>query len=301
MTTYNPFHHLLGVDYFFDDGDMLVRLALLELLKKENIELGPYGTALESGTFFARMTMALHRSRYDTHSPGPFGVQSAYLIGKVSRAVQRALRNHIVTPERYEELTVFNLSIADQERVIDVCASLTKEFWDQLEEVQLKSNTPGSSVEERARYSEMLRSPAKAVSEVFSIEVIGEQTLQLFQGGLNNYPSTIRNLSSETGAYYSTWEGMNEWGLYIPPHPTAPDDDKPRFCVKYDNPDAKTYIVMQNTRLGRIPVTGDNAVKIPIRGDELNNNISILNRNVRNQGWVFLIAKAPAEQETSDA
>ena len=302
MTTYNPFHHLLGLDYFFEDGDMLVRLALLELLKKENIELGPYGTALESGSFFARMMLAIHQSYYGSHVSESFGYDSAGVVLAMSSALRQELRKHVVTPGHYrEELTVFNLSLADQERLINVCASLTKEFWDQLEEARNTHFADYYNAELLESYRALLRSPMQAISEVFSIEVVGEQTLQLFQGGLNNYPSTVRNLSSETGPYYSTWEGMNQWGLYIPPHPAAPDDDKPRFCVKYDHPDATTYIVMHNAGPGRIPITGDKAVKIPIRGDELNNNVSILNRDVRTQGWLFSIVRPSPTQEASDA
>ena len=289
---YNPFHHLHDLDYLLEDGDGLARLALIELIDKLDVEQGPYLTALESASFSARLNLAVY-ARFVAEDKRMDESTSGDLVIDVVAEIARSLRRNVSTAADISiNNDVYNLSLADQQRVLDAVAAISKadakKMWDGI---------VGFGDYDKAL--RLARKPADAVSEVFSIKGFGDE-VKIHQGGQGPYPIRKRAISKETGKFYMTWEACDEWGLSIPKHPHLPDNAS--VAVNIDFPKAPDGVILHvQSSTDDVPdgEGGFKSEQINIRirkGDSLM-QLSLLNKNLKYHSWTFTIE----EVQTNDS
>lgn len=293
---YNPFHHLQDLHYIIDDGDATVRLAFLEVVDKLGVEYGPYLTALEAASFSAKLALAIYArmvpegERQETFHGDEFDYGG---IDWYHEQISRKLtKNVTVVAGDYYGGDIYNLSFADQDRVLAAVAKLTDK------QVQTLNEGYATTLPKRRKAEKICDAVASAVSETFNLKGFGKDPVTLHQGGKGVYPLRVRQVSKETGRFHMTRNGLKEWGLSIPKHPDLPDNTNVAVNISYPEvPDGVILHIKSST--DDVPDgeggTKSEQINAHIKKGEFSMQVSLLNKNLKYHSWTFSIGKvAPA-------
>ena len=279
---YNPFHHLHDLHWATEEGDPVVRLALMELINKLDVEMGPYLTALESTSFAARLRLAVYGQLFDESERQDYDDSRVRSVaGMLEGAIQSSLTLKDI--DDHDNERTYNLSLPDMERILAAVKWTPEQVKILKGDAEWKVRSP------------IAKLPAAALSEPFSLKGFSESAIAIEQGGNPPYPIRKRAISKETGKFWMTWEACREWGLSIPKHPEFADDAS--VAVNIDFPKAPDGVILHvKSSTDDVPDgeggTKSEQISASIKKGDTSMQLSLLNKNLKYHSWTFSIEEA---------
>ena len=285
-TTYNPFHHLTILRYPEWEGDPFVRLAIIELIKQNNLTFtGPYASALESTSFGAQLMLSVYDELY------PDGMDEDYddqlSAGRIGSYIISAIRSHVtISAEANTGWWVPDLSLADQRTILKAVDGA----WSKDEKVAFNSDPYYWSAETK----EVAARPASALSSHFTIKPFGTSIIHMVEGGLNNIPERERFLSRMSGPYHMTWKGCQEWGYKLVKTPGFPDSTEVYVNIEFNKP-PKDVTLVGTSSTDDVPDPDkpgemkSEQLVIKMSKGKNNRSRSLTARDLKYHDWVFTV------------
>ena len=288
-TSYNPFHHLVALKHDDYEGDSVVRLAFLEMLKQNNLTFtGPYANALETTSFPAKLLLAVYDELY------PDGVEFETFDQNYAQTIVREMItemvNHVTSdPEQPHDGWVPDMSLADQSAI-------------------LKAIHGAWTAEEKKRFlkpyrywpdglSEIMRRPVKALSAHFSVTPFSTAVLHQVEGGKNSIPERHKFISRLSGAYYMTWKACDEWGYKLVKTPGFPDSTEVYVNIEFVKPPKDVTLVATSSRDDVPDPDKPGEMKseqliVKMSKGKNNRSRSLNARDLKYHDWVFTVEDA---------
>ena len=285
-TSYNPFHHLASLRHAYFEGDSVMRLAFLEMIKQNDLTFsGPYANALETTTFPAKVLLAVYDELY------PDGVEldtydQEYADNVTNSIIGEILRHVTSDPDQPHDGWAPDLSFGDQEAVIKAI----KGAWTAEE----KDSFLKPYYEQPDNASEIMRRPAKALSAHFSVKPFGSAIIHQVEGGKNDIPERLKFLSRMTGPYYMTWKSCDEWGYKLVKTPGFPDSTEVYVNIEFVKP-PKGIAIVATSSTDDVPDPDkpgemkSEQLVIKMSKGKNNRSRSLTARDLKYHDWVFTV------------
>ena len=283
-TTYNPFHHLVALRYPDWEGDPFLRLALIELIKQNNLSFtGPYASALENTSFGAQILLAVYDELY------PDGMNENWdnqvTAGRITGYIISAVRGNVTTEDEGDAVWwIPDLSLADQRAVI----AALKGAWSKDEKVAFTKHPNSWSTETK----EIAARPARALSAHFTVKPFGTAIVGMIEGGNDPIPARNRFLSRMSGPYHMTWKACQEWGYRIPKTPGFPDTNDVLINVTFNKPPKDVFLrIVSSTddvpdpdKPGEMKSEGHT---VELTKGKNRNQLALTSHDLKYHDWVF--------------
>ena len=283
-TSYNPFHHLVNLRYPDWQGDPFLRLAIIELIKQNNLTFtGPYASALENTSLGAQVLLAVYDELYPDGMNEDYDDQDS--AGRVTSHIISTLRRHVVTDDETNvDWWIPDLSLADQRTVV----AAVKGAWTKDEKAAFTK--PPNSWSTKTK--EVAERPARALSAHFTVKPFGTAIVGIVEGGLNSIPERHRFLSRMSGPYYMTWKGCQEWGFQIPKTAGFPDTNDVLINVTFNKPPKDVYLrIVSSTddvpdpdKPGEMKSEGHT---VELTKGKNRNQLALTSHDLKYHDWVF--------------
>ena len=283
-TNYNPFHHLVALRYPDWEGDPFLRLALMELIKQNNLTFtGPYASALENTSFGAQLLLAVYDELYPDGMNEDY--DSQWSASRISEHIIREIKRHVTTDNEGDSLWwIPDLSLADQRTVI----AAVRTAWSKDEKIAFTKNPNKWSTET----NEISSRPARSLSAHFTVKPFGTAIVAMVEGGLNNIPERSRFLSRMSGPYHMTWKGCQEWGYRIPKTAGFPDTNDVLINVTFNKPPKDVYLrIVSSTddvpdpdKPGEMKSEGHT---VELTKGKNRNQLALTSHDLKYHDWVF--------------
>ena len=283
--TYNPFHHLTTLRYPDWEGDPFVRLALIELIKQNNLTFtGPYANALETTSLAAQIGLAVYDELFPDGLNENWDHQSTTV--NVTRAIIRAIyinqtsEGEADTADRW----VPDLSLADQRTIINAI----KGAWTAEEKILFNEFRWATSTRDIAAR------PASAMSAHFTVKPFGTAIIHMAEGGLNSIPERERFLSRMSGPYHMTWKACQEWGYKLIKTPGFPDNTEVYVNIEFNKP-PKDVTLVGTSSTDDVPDPDkpgemkSEQLVIKMSKGKNNRSRSLTARDLKYHDWVFTV------------
>ena len=286
-TSYNPFHHLVSLKHNYFEGDAMVRLAFLELIKQNGLTFtGPYANALETTSFPARLQLAVYDELY------PDGVELDTFDQKVPSDITSSIigriTNHITSdPEQPHDGWVPDLSLADQDAVIKAVSTV----WTAGEKRSFLKPPRSAEV------YETMRRPASALSAHFSVTPFSTAVIHQVEGGKNSIPERHKFISRLSGPWHMTWKACDEWGYKLVKTPGFPDSAEVYVNIEFVKPPKDVTLVATSSRDDVPDPDKPGEMKseqliIKMSKGKNNRSRSLNARDLKYHDWVFTVEDA---------
>ena len=282
--SYNPFHHLVALRYPDWEGDPFLRLALLELIKQNNLTFtGPYATALETTSFGAQLLLAVYDELYPDGMNESFDNQTT--AGVICNRILKGVRSHITTEDEGDaNWWIPDLSLSDQRTVI----SAVTNAWTPEEKQGFKPQPRTWSTELFAAASR----PSTALSAHFTVKPFGTAIVGMIEGGNDPIPARSRFLSRMSGPYHMTWKACQEWGYRIPKTPGFPDNNTVLINVTFNKPPKDVFLrIVSSTddvpdpdKPGEMKSEGHT---VELTKGKNRNQLALTSHDLKYHDWVF--------------
>ena len=283
-TSYNPFHHLTILRYPDWEGDPFVRLALIELIKQNNLTFtGPYASALESTSFGAQLMLAVYDELYPDGMNEDWEDQAS--AGHVGERIIRKVRSHLSTEaEANIGWWVPDLALADQRAIL----AAVENAWSEDEKDAFTSYPENWTAKAR----ESAERPANALSAHFTVKPFGTAIVGMIEGGNDPIPARNRFLSRMSGPYHMTWKACQEWGFRIPKTPGFPDTNDVLINVTFNKPPKDVYLrIVSSTddvpdpdKPGEMKSEGHT---VELTKGKNRNQLALTSHDLKYHDWVF--------------
>ena len=283
-TNYNPFHHLVNLNFNEFRGDSMLRLAFMELIRQNNLAFtGPYANAMESVNLSADILLAVYDEFY------PDGMNESYDSQQAAEFTARSIISGLARHASSDNTGNYDgwvpdLAQADKQAVLKAI----KGAWTAKEQSQFQKNVHrwGSEM------TELARRPVSALSAHFTVKPFGTAIIGMIEGGLNNIPERHRFLSRMSGPYHMTWKGCHEWGYRIPKTPGFPDTNDVLINVTFNKPPKDVFLrIVSSTddvpdpdKPGEMKSEGHT---VELTKGKNRNQLALTSHDLKYHDWVF--------------
>ena len=281
---YNPFHHLTALRYPDWEGDPFVRLAILDLIKQNNLTFtGPYASALETTSFGAQLMLAVYDELYPDGMNEDWEDQAS--AGIVAGNIISEVRSHVTSDnEATAGWWVPDLSLADQRAVLEA----VKTAWSAEEKATFNADSYSWSAQDH----QVAARPARALSAHFTVKPFGTAIVGMIEGGNDPIPARNRFLSRMSGPYHMTWKACQEWGYRIPKTPGFPDTNDVLINVTFNKPPKDVYLrIVSSTddvpdpdKPGEMKSEGHT---VELTKGKNRNQLALTSHDLKYHDWVF--------------
>ena len=282
--TYNPFHHLTTLRYPNWEGDPFVRLAILELIKQNNLTFtGPYASALETTSFGAQLLLAVYDELYPDGMNEDYDDQAS--AGHVADRILSKVRTHLTSDgEADSGWWVPDLALADQRAVL----AAVQNAWSDDEKISFKPASYNWTTKAR----EAAERPSTALSAHFTVKPFGTAIVGMIEGGNDPIPARNRFLSRMSGPYHMTWKACLEWGFRIPKTPGFPDTNDVLINVTFNKPPKDVFLrIVSSTddvpdpdKPGEMKSEGHT---VELTKGKNRNQLALTSHDLKYHDWVF--------------
>ena len=281
-TTYNPFHHLVNLKYAHFEGDPMMRLAFMELIKQNNLTFdGPYANAMETTNLSADILLAVYDELYED------GLNESYYnqrtADRVATEIISALTTHVTSEDdSVYEGWVPDLAQADKQAVL----AAIKGAWTPEETPHFRKRNWSDATQTA------IRRPATAMSAHFTVKPFGTAIVGIVEGGLNDIPERSRFLSRMSGPYHMTWKACKEWGFRIPKTAGFPDTNDVLLNITFNKPPKDVFLrIVSSTddvpdpdKPGEMKSEGHT---VELTKGKNRNQLALTSHDLKYHDWVF--------------
>ena len=276
----NQAFHLRLSTYLWEayEGDWLMRQAFLEYLEQEGKTLDVYQTAMEASIFPLRIGQALAEFAWNTKK-SPAGNGST--IFDYTYGIMEAVRGNFAVPDWYDSARpeVYLFALADRDAVVEAVSNLSN-----ADKVTLRDRRRTTTHDEKeAIYAKV----AKAISNPFTLKPQHKKYPIAFLQGYPDGRPRGATLSTKTGTFYMTKNGLSEFGLSIPKQEWTVNNpaDLAKKAIRIESK-IKTHHVVATS-------DADSPTTIEVT-DKLHNFLTI--DDLLKHAWTFSLKEKPAPQ-----
>ena len=248
-------------------ADFLMRMAFVEYLKSIDADFGPWQTVLDATLFPAKIVDPIAREIWKRMDVRPYYLY-VYTANR-AEALMTQIRANLAVPDMYgPNDDALLLSLADQQLVINAINKLNDKQWTKFLEIE------EDGYDNPEAWMPMIKRIARSISEPVTVEVLqDDMDITLIQGGHGDTKFT-RKINKDSGKFYITRNGVDQFGLTIPIH-VMPPDTKPLVNIEYPNPAKNTSIIVTGAPSGtKVTIKeGDTAMQRSLSANDLRSDI----------------------------